>query len=345
MAESTICPPTEIKTQDHRRLPPEDSVKVDQASTVASPLNILWNMTAVAQRWWYAPKKVSTEDFLQRFNAMGLSPAQQLSHLLEHATLGWNLKEPVSEGAFAFYKGLLEEGETGELKVDFQPYFGFMVQVAKINSWHDLILALHQPDKPEHQVIIGAFRDALRIDSTYLQEVTERKIASPSLSFEEKMVHLHFFLSTHGVEQGRAAEVLAKLPPEQQAQLRDAEEWGAVIVKEVDQLRDQVAPLRTPLAMCQVIRSFQETFQNITVLALYDQLDEEGTKVPIRAFQGQVMAEMDIAGSRIIVPGTKTGGYVFGFGATTFDYITKEQDPSGAIAKGAISKMIDQLSA
>ena len=110
---------------------------MDQASTVASPLDILWNMTAAAQRWWYAPKKVSTEDFLLRFNAMGLSPAQQLSHLLEHATLGWNLKEAVSEGAFAFYKGLLEEGESGALKGDFQPYFGLMVQVAKINSWHD----------------------------------------------------------------------------------------------------------------------------------------------------------------------------------------------------------------
>lgn len=343
MAES-MRPPTEMKTQEHRRLPPEDSVKVDQASTVASPLDILWNMTAAAQSWWYAPKKVSTEDFLLRFNAMGLSPAQQLSHLLEHATLGWNLKEPVSEGAFAFYKGLLEEGESGALKGDFQPFFEVTAQVAKIQTWRELIQALHEPSKPEHQVIIGAFHDALRMDPTYLQEVTERKMGSPSLSFEEKMVHLHLFLSTHGVEQEKAVEVLAKLPAEQQERLRDAEEWGAVIVKEVGELRDQVAPLRTPLAMCQVIRSFQETFQNITVLALYDQLEEEGTKVPIRAFQGEVMREMDLAGSRITMPGSKTGGYVFGFGATTYDLISKDQDPSGEIAKGAIDKMITHLS-
>jgi len=183
------------------------------------------------------------------------------------------------------------------------------------------------------------------MDPTYLQEVTERKMGSQSLSFEEKMVHLHLFLSTHGVEQEKAAAVLAKLPQEQQAQLRDAEEWDAVIIKEVGELCDQVARLKTPLAMCQVIRSFQETFQNITVLALYDQLEEEGTKVPIRAFQGEVMREMDLAGSRIIMPGSKTGGLpILGWGAETFDYITKDQAPSGAIAKGALDKMIGQLS-
>lgn len=330
----------------HQQRFPEHNVKVDQAYTVASPMSLLWNMTAAAKAWWYGPKQVSTDAFILKFNGVGLSSAQRLSFLMEHQSLGWNLKMPVSEPALAFYKGLLEEGETGMLKGEFQPFFEVIAQVAKIGTWPKLIESLHVPNKPEHQVIIGAFRDALRMEPAYLQKVTESVMGSERISFEEKMVHLHLFLSTDDVTQENAAAVLAKLSPEEQGRLRDEEEWGTVIAKEVGALRDQVALLRTPLAMCQVIRFFQETSQNITVLTLYDQLDEGSQKEPIRAFQGQVMQEMDVAGSRIMMPGSKTGGIpLVGWGATTFDYISRDQNPSGDIAKGALDKMIAHLSA
>lgn len=346
MAEQLHFKTEEMKAQ-YKPSPyqPEHDVEVDQAYTMPSPMSLLWSMSAAAKAWWSKENTVNkTDQFISRFNGMGLSPAQRLSHLLEHITLGWNLKIPVSEGALAFYKDLLEEGEPNTLKEDFLPFFQFMQQAVRINTWQELIQALHQPLKPEHQKIIGAFRDALRFDPVYLQHVTESVVARPKSSFEENMVHLHLFLSAEGVTKEQAASVLGKLPEDQQERFRDQEEWGTVIAKEVEALRDQVGPLRTSLAICQVIRYFQETSQDYTVLALYAQLPEEEGKQPIRVFQEQVMKEMDVMGSRITLPGAKVKGW-FGtrLGAETFDYISREQDPSGDIAKGAMNKMIDHL--
>ncbi|QVL57127.1 MAG: hypothetical protein KFB93_07030 [Simkaniaceae bacterium] len=335
-----MSPSPEMKTQQPLQLP--EATKVDQASVMTSPMSIVWNMTAAARAWWSGSNTVYTDAFTSRFNGIGQSPAQQLVHLFDHASLGWNLKEPVSAGALAYYEGLLEDGESGELKKEFLPFFQFMQQAVKINTWQELIQALHQPSKPEHQKIIGAFSDALRLDPTYLQEVTEGLVASTRVSFEEKMVHLHLFLSTEGVLDENAAAVLGKLPEDQQDRLRLEEEWETVIGQNVAMLRDQVGQLRTHLAMCQVIRGFQDPSQNWTVSALYGQLPEEGGKRDIRAFQEQVMKEMDIMGSRITIPGAKVQGW-FGtsLGAQTFDYF--DQDPSGDIAKGAIDKMIAHL--
>lgn len=315
---------------------------VDQAYGAPSPLDSLWRVTAQVQRWWSGNNQDAISDFATRFNGEGLSPGQRLVQLFDHTHLGWDLKVPVSEGALAFYKGLLEEEGSGDIKGDFQLYFGAIQQIAGIETWTRLIEALHQPSTPENKKILGAFCDVLRIDLAYLQAETESVMSQGGVSFEEKMVHLHLFLSSDSVQQDTAAAVLGKLSTTDKDSLRVDEEWDAVIGKGVQELRDLVGQKKTNLAMCQVMRSFQETSQNQTVLALYEQLPA-GLVDSIRQYQTEVLEERDMLNSRITRPGVQVGGNFFGCGTTTYDYISREQHPSGDIAKGAMDKMIAHL--
>lgn len=271
------------------------------------------------------------------------SPAQKLDHLVAQ----WRSLELSGDALYTFIQQLVVKPEEEALKDEFCRFF-VKFEASKVLS--EFAQALAQPNTTEGKRGLTFLQEELRTDPAYLAGTTKEAMAS-RLPPDEKAVHLMLFLNTKEVSDEQARECYAKILAEDQAFFGEkVVDLETVTVRE---MQDVVKAKIAPLAVLNVMRSFQEQGFGLTVTQLHETLLHEDYKQPLLNFQVIVKEEkegqkeqteaMDLDVS--IAPGTSVQFYLYVFGGKTFNHFTgcDESKPCGDVATEALSRMIAKV--
>lgn len=274
----------------------------------------------------------------------GYSPAQKLDHLVAQ----WRSLGLSGDGLYAFIEQLVFAPEGAVLKDEFRPIFG---EFKAFIGLPEFVQALAQPNTTEGKRVLTSLQEALRTDPAYLAGKTMEAMAS-RLPIQEKAVHLMLFLNTRGVSDEQARACYAKIPVDQAAFFgeEDVVDLGTVTVGE---MQGVVGAKIDPLAVLNVMQSFQAQGFGITVTQLHETMLERDFKRPLLNLQVAVKEEkdkkkvqteaMDLAAS--VIPGTAVEYQLFSILGKTFNHFTgcDVSKPCGDVATEALSRMIAEV--
>lgn len=332
--ESKVLPPTApvVEPTTQPRVVTTSTPVVDQLWGV-----VTWGWATL--RGDYSGPQKAMEDF---FVDDQKTATQKIDHLVaQYRSLG--LK---GDGLFAFVEKLVFAPEGAVLKDEFRPIFTAM---KGFSGLPDFVRAL-EGSAPEDRTMLCSLKEALRSDPTFLAGETSKVMAS-KLPTQQKAVHLMLFLNLRGVSDEQARECFDKIPAEEQAFFgEDAVDLETVTV---EQMRGVVQGKLAPLAVLEVMQSFQAQGFEGTVTKLHEDMLVRELRQPLLNLQVVVKEEkdkkklqteeVDLAAS--VVPGTAVQYRLFSILGVEFNHFTgcDESKPCGDVATEALKRMIAEL--
>lgn len=267
-----------------------------------------------------------------------ITPAQKIDHLVaQHRSLGLS-----GDALHAFIETLLCEGTV--LKDEFRPIFTAITGFANLVEFTQ---ALTQPTSVDGKRLLTALNEALRSDPAYLAGETA-KVMQSRLPVEQKAVHLMLLLTLREVSDEQARACYSKLPEADQRFFSEEEvDLEAIDVKG---LQGVVGSKISPLAVMEVMQSFQAQGFGITVTQLHQNLLHKDFHQPLLNLQVVVKEEkekkklqtevLDLAAS--LAPKTAVQYKLFSFLGVEFNHFTacEHSKPCGDVATEALRRMI-----